>query len=409
LVAYGGSRALTPHFNAFADQAAVFENVVTPMGTTFPAHASLFTGKYPKDHRVRWNGDRLDDTFETLAEALARTGRDTAAFVSLDTMLAHGGLGQGFRVRSDLVAPLSQPGVRDGEAINRLAFSWLDRASSRPFFLWLHFYEMHTPYPLTEYSSKRLASWAYEGTLSGGVDLAQLRALGATVPWTATERLALRTIYEGQAIQLDQLFAELLEGLRRRSLLEETIVIVAADHGEALGEHDAKGHGFLLWQEVLQVPLMVRVPNGKPTRVRERVGLVDVAPTVLDLVNAPVDWEGDGRSLVAAFGGGSLPRRVYYAEVRAGGDSAGRDPKEGQQLAAYLGNLKGTWRRGAVSFVDLGSDPLENSWSNPRSAAALRMEALLSRYRCELEGASSSPSAPSDATRALLRALGYLE
>ena len=110
---------------AEARHLAVFDNAVAPMGATFPSHASMLTGLYPRQHRVRANHDNLDASTDTLAERLGAAGYDTAAFVSFGSMLSRGGLHQGFEVLSDAVTGTSTGDIRDGEEVTRLAVDWL--------------------------------------------------------------------------------------------------------------------------------------------------------------------------------------------------------------------------------------------------------------------------------------------
>jgi membrane-anchored protein YejM (alkaline phosphatase superfamily) len=202
---YGNPEGHSPHIDAFAQNAVVFEDAVTAIGTTFPSHASMFTGLYPKNHGVRWNGDGLDDRSTTLAEVLQEAGYETAAFVSPGSMLERGGLQQGFSVTDEFWTRESPRYVRAGDEVNARARSWLDSRSDERFFLWLHYFEPHTPYEVSEYSKTKHASAGYQGVFSHGASPAALRKLGTEVPWSEAERAAIRALYDGGVRAADRL------------------------------------------------------------------------------------------------------------------------------------------------------------------------------------------------------------
>ncbi len=129
---YGNPLGLSPHIDTLAASATVFDNAVSAIGTTFPSHTTMLTGLYPRDHGVRWNGDGLGDGFTTLAETLAERGYQTAAFVSVSSLLTRGGLHQGFSVQID--PPEKSPHALPSEEVNQRALSWLDVRSEEPFF-----------------------------------------------------------------------------------------------------------------------------------------------------------------------------------------------------------------------------------------------------------------------------------
>ena len=135
---YGDWCRLTPRIDAFASQSTVFENAITAIGSTLPAHATLFSGFYPRRHGVRWNGDTLAPGFTTLAEILKGEGYEAAAFVSWVSMLDRGGLRQGFSVLNDLHNRPANS-VHSGDQVNRMAISWLEGRGDEPLFLWLHY------------------------------------------------------------------------------------------------------------------------------------------------------------------------------------------------------------------------------------------------------------------------------
>ncbi|MBU0754060.1 MAG: sulfatase [Planctomycetes bacterium] len=155
----------SPCIDALAGEGVLFENCVAPMATTSPSHASMMTGIYPRFHGVRWNGDKLDEKFKTVAEILESKGWDTAAFVAAQTLIERRGLGQGFVETSpEIDDETNETGIRSGREVNDLTRKWLEeRGKERPFFIWLHYFEPHGPYPLTPFAEAEMIREDYEG------------------------------------------------------------------------------------------------------------------------------------------------------------------------------------------------------------------------------------------------------
>jgi arylsulfatase A-like enzyme len=281
LAAYGGSGVSTPALDRLAREGVVFDRAESVAPLTLPAHASLFTGLYPARHGVRENADRaLDAAHRTLPEVLKARGFHTAAFVG-STVLARGrGLDRGFDVYRDGGATgTAPPRRRPGNMV--VDEAWRGSISElRALLLWVHLYDAHAPQtPPIEYR----------------------RASGGD-PYTAAIAFA------------DAQVGRLLEALERQRTLDHTAVILAADHGESLGDHGELEHGIFVYESVLHVPLIARIPGFEPRRVEDLASLVDVVPTVLDLLAiAPI--AADGLSLVPVLRGRAhLPERALYSE-----------------------------------------------------------------------------------------------
>jgi arylsulfatase A-like enzyme len=406
---YGNPGGHTPHIDRLAADAVVFEQAVTSSGTTFPSHATMFTGLEPASHGVRSNADRLDASFTTLAERLFVQGYDTAAFVSYASMLVRGGLDQGFLAVSDREAPERGMPVRRGSDVNALAQAWLATPRERPFLLWVHYFEPHAPLRLTEYARSRLGHGG--GPFGRRVSVQELMALGRDVPWTPERREALRIFYDGETREADRLVGELLDLLRSEGLYDRTIVVLTADHGEALGEHGDVGHGLVVWEPVLRVPLVIRDPrNPGPRRVATRVGLVDLAPTLLDLLDMEAPEPSEGRSVAAAVRGEPIAEARYFAQTRPLEGAPGRRDGSEENTIVYQGPQKAVITATRVVVYDLGEDPGEEQG---RTLAAGEPEAQ--RWRQAAAGLlqAAEPAAPaprlSREVEAELRALGYLE
>jgi thioredoxin-like negative regulator of GroEL len=273
---YGYADAETPAIDALASRGTRFARAYTPVPLTIPAHSSLFTGLLPPHHGVRDNGDqRLAQQATTLAERLAEHGWTTHAAVAAFVTQAHWGFGQGFDGYDDnLGVPsdrLSWRAERDGGEVVDQALAAIDGGAD---FLWVHLFEPHSPYEPPEPFRSRHAGRPYDGEIAA-VD-AQVGRLLAALP-------------------------------------SHTLIVLAGDHGEALGEGGEQQHGLLLGDATLHVPLILAGP-GVPVGVLDQpVSLVDVAPTLLRILELPADPGMDGRDLFEVG-----PRPGVYAETHYG-------------------------------------------------------------------------------------------
>ncbi len=368
---YGQALPLTPVLDRLAREGVVFEQARTVAPLTLPAHASMLTGLVPLRHGVRDNGlVPLAEEAETLAERLSAAGFECAAFVSAVVLAAPYGLDQGFATYD---APRGSQSGASGHFLERpaaesvrAAGEWLrTRERARPFFLWVHGFEPHEPYaPAPEFLAR-----------AGGDP------------------------YLGEVAALDHALGELVRVLEEEHGLERLLVIVAADHGEALGEHGERTHSVLCIERVLRVPLFVRLPGGARAgeRVADPVSVTDVAPTVLATLGLSVPEGLDGASLLA-----TSPARGTYFESYTGYLNYGWSPLAGW-LAGAAKYLHGT----EPELYDLARDPgeRENRFSEraedvARARAAL--EALSARPRLARGGAELDEALAAD-----VQALGY--
>jgi arylsulfatase A-like enzyme len=281
LAAYGFAGLATPAIDGLASHGVVFDDALTVAPLTLPAHASLLTGLYPANHGVRENaGGALDPSQATLATTLHDRGFHTGAFVGSIVLHHDRGLARGFDVYDDGSADgTPAPQRRQGSQVVDRARAWIDHLDDRPFFLWVHLYDVHAP---------------------------------QTLPMDV--RRAYGDRYEGGLAYVDVQIGRVLEALERRHLLSTTVVVLAGDHGESLGEHGEKEHGVFLYQSTLRVPLIICAPGLTARRVTAAASLVDVVPTALQLLGIATHMPHDGISLVPALTGGGLPRRAIYAE-----------------------------------------------------------------------------------------------
>src|SRR5712692_5881333 len=290
----GSTRGLTPALDAFARTATVFTRAYAQAPITTVSHATLLTGLYPPSHHVDQFGAPLASSLPYVPELLKRQGYRTAAFVGSLVLDPRNGTAPGFDRGFDVYDAgfrLRLPGEnryqtleRRGDEVAARGLRWLGQgspaghASGRaPFFLWVHLYDPHDPYDPPADLRRRFASAPYDGEIAA-VD----RAVGRIV--------------SGLSPAIDR----------------ETLIVVAADHGEALGDHGEATHGVFLYDATLHVPLLVRLPGGRSggARVTSRVRLADVAPTILETAGLPVPGPMQGQTLLPLMAGAPQDRQV---------------------------------------------------------------------------------------------------
>lgn len=292
---YGFPGKISPTLQSLAERGIVFERAYAPMGQTLPAHASLFTGLTPREHGALENYHELSPAVDTLAELLSAQGYQTAAFIGALVLDDSTGMAQGFGVYDEPrgeSADSQHPAERRADAVTDAAIAWTltDYDDSRPFLLWAHYYDPHGPFEAPESSVPQLAV------------LRQLerhaREFGSK---PSQEILGLRKAYADEIAWTDAQVGRLLARLEVAGMLDDTVVVVVADHGEGLMEHGEKGHGVSVFEELMRVPLILAAPDGElaGTRVAARVVLEDVMPTVLDLAgHAKLAPLSDGLNLM---------------------------------------------------------------------------------------------------------------
>jgi len=323
----GKDADLTPNLSRLARESVRFTRCFSPANFTVPGHASLMTGLQPVVHGANRFGDRVSiRRWPSLAGQLASAGVFTAAFSGGGFVDPAFGFDEHFD-RYCTLDPLMSPRnprydagpIRHAEAVNRklreaMSFArvadWLSAHADRRFFLFLHTYFAHDYWPSPAFARARGAD--VEGPWPRPLDLptAEFGKVVAGSPqldWY-------RALYDATVSETDAALEPLLARLRESGLLESTIVVVVADHGEAFREHGTLFHANGLHNEVLHVPLLMRVPGLAPATIDAPVSLIDLAPTLLELTGAaPLDAV-QGVSLVPLLRGGEPPDRVLLSQ-----------------------------------------------------------------------------------------------
>jgi arylsulfatase A-like enzyme/Tfp pilus assembly protein PilF len=381
---YGDSPVETPNLDRFAREGVRFENAASTVPFTLPAHASIMTGLYPPRHGIRENvGYFLGDATPTAAELLAAGGRDTAGFVSAFVLDSRWGIGRGFdRYFDDFGA--EELDTRNLGAVQRPgnetlaeAVHWLDeRDPSSPFFLWLHLYDPHDPYtPPEPYASQHPGH-----------------------------------PYLGEVAFTDALIGSFREELEKRGLLERSLLILTADHGEGLGDHGERFHGYFVYETTVQVPLILRLPGAARAGavVADPVSHVDLLPTLLDAAGLTIPASAQGTSLLPAIASGRLDAaREVYSESFYPLLHYGWSPL--RSIRAEHHKLIAAPRPELYDLVDDRGESRNLIADEPQLAFALdgRLRAL--RAEMEREAPAAKTAADLDPeTVDRLRALGYL-
>jgi arylsulfatase A-like enzyme len=308
---YGYERNTSPSVDRFAGEAVRFDRAYASSSWTQPSVASMLTGLHPGAHTVFRMERSLPDTAETLAEILKDEGYATAAIISHRLIGTGTNFDQGFEVFDELHAKgyryRSTPGVT-AKAISLLeGFA----REERPFFLLVHYFDPH-------YNYNRHSAFGFApksaGRLKGIESIKKLRALPDPTP---AEIGLVEGLYDEEVRYTDQGFGRLLAALEELNLKEKTMIVFTADHGEEFYERGWLGHTRTLYEEIIRVPLLVRMPKGRNGGevVRDQVSLVGLTPTVLDIMG--VDTAGkeyDGPSFAppinhARLSQGSRPQR----------------------------------------------------------------------------------------------------
>jgi arylsulfatase A-like enzyme len=446
-------RSPSPVADGLAAGGILFENCTAPRGQTHPSIASMLTGQYPITHGLRENGQRPRPGHPSFVERLEKEGFETAGFVanmhawSLSSPRRPEWWTHGFAAFGDggVGGMLPAGGAGDqprppgfehwlwDESVEKQALDWIGRSGpdgSRPYFLWVHFYDVHQPYSLQHGYPD--FNPGYEGRLSpepDGADPVAAAINAATLtdtPLPADEHEHVMALYDSAVAGVDARIGRILDALRERGLLENTWIIYTSDHGEELGDHNNYYyHGASIYESVLHIPLIVTGPEC-PTGVRSPALIqnVDIAPTILDLAGIATPDEMEGVSLDSLFRGeaADTSRKWAVAEWQ----DLIYSITDGREK--YIFNPRGAcpikppWRygknarmmRGFVydfeELYDLLDDPLEQSnmiASNP--AGTERLKAALEVWLAapQRQGGFDVDVELSPEERRLLESLGY--
>jgi len=386
LECYGYRGVKTPQINRMAEEGILFQYNIVATPLTLPSHSSIMTGTYPLYHGVRDNGGfYLDESHTTFAEAMKSQGYATAAFVAAFVLDSRWGLDQGFDYYYDnfdltkyKTVSLDSVQRRGDEVLNEV-YRWLGENGQQKFFAWIHLYDPHTPYDPPEPYKSQYGGKRYR-------------------------------LYDGEIAYVDQLMGEFRAYMEENGLWEKTLIILTADHGESLGEHEESAHGFFLYDSDVRVPLIVRLPGGEQAgrTITNQVRSIDIMPTVLNAVGGNIPESVQGESfLPLILGQKEETERIAYSET-------------------YWPRFHYGWselkfvRKGPYKFIDAPKPELYDVYENPAETENMvnlrasqgnemkrELEAIIAQY--SREGVEDlEPQKIDDDSLIKLQALGYI-
>jgi arylsulfatase A-like enzyme len=388
---YGYERATTPNLDQFARHAVVFERAISQASSTRASHQSLFQSR---------PASAADGNGVALAEVLAKNGFRTAAYTGGGNISGKLGFARGFEIYEEDNGGLAG-------SIPKAA-SWVRKHRHERFFLFLHTYDIHLPYdPPEPHASMFTAS--YDGPIRGDNTRETLRGVrqldgrgDVAVELDGDDRERIVALYDGGLHYTDAQLVHFFNLTKELDLDRDTLVIFFSDHGEEFWDHGSVIHSHTLYRELLHVPLLLRAPGIAPSRIAAVVPLMDLGPTILELLGVPLPSQFEGRSLLGLISGTETADRPVISEQR-----------NLKSWLEYPFKLVRGASSDALQLFDLAIDPLEqDNVAVARSDVALRLGAQLDariagyplRNVPELEPGISDPE-----LLERLRALGYIE
>jgi arylsulfatase A-like enzyme len=407
---YGAARFTSPELDAYARRGAVFEHAYAPSPWTLPTVASVFTGLLASQHGAgslltvdrKVLFARLGDGPTTLGEHLRGFGYPTHAVAGNPNLHPRFGVSRGFDTYDYRAGGMDH--IRRADAVVEASIAWIKARRGAPFFLFIHLFDPHMNYDPPEPTRGRFTGGLPAGRLA--LPFAESSRVRAGRLWlSGDEQAFVRAAYDEEIAFVDLQLGRLFTALRNDGVLDRSLVIFTADHGEEFWDHNGFEHGHTLYDELLRVPLIVWGPGVRPARIDTPVSLVDIAPTILDALAAPPIADAAGVSLWPLLtGGAEPPPRILFAD----------HIRYGPERAAVV-----RWPHKAVIDLDTGARQLFDLEQDPgeRVNIAAKEPATMSALAAEISErviareAQPAPEAVTldSATRQRLQELGYLE
>ena len=378
---YGYTEIQTPTLDGLARDGVVFERAISQVPLTWPSHAAILTGTYPFQNGVQdFTGQPLSPQFHSVAQAFKQHGYATGAVVSAFVLDRSWGLARGFDFYDDAFSAetfkkkdIGLVDRRAGESVSH-AIAWLKKTPHRPFFLWLHLYDPHSPYDPPEPFRTQYHDHLYDGEIAYAD-----HELGRLVAW-----------------------------LKQNQLYDRTLIAMLSDHGESLGDHGEHEHGFFVYNSTVHIPLIVKPPAGsgiRPGRVARPVETVALAPALLQFaaVKDPIEKQFHSHGL---FGPAAEIEDMSYSETFYPFSSFGWNPLHALETSRYQ-----YIEAPEPELYDLVADPAEKNNIASQQTATLavlkdKIAALMHEKPFTPTPGGNAQLSP-DATEKL-RALGYV-
>jgi arylsulfatase A-like enzyme len=416
LSCYGHTRILTPSFDKLASGGVLFRQAISQSTTTTPSHTSILTSLYLQDHNVYSNFEAVGNAPKTLAEVLVGRGYSTFSIVNMKHLNPEASnLGQGFQ------QTVLSGNMRRARPTIEQFLNWLDRLGEKPFFAWIHFSDVHTPYrppppydrfyysdderDPSKHSLARIWHLLPEHMTDHPFFQAWLEGI-TDADWVLSQ-------YQGAVTYVDDEVGRLMDALQERELLSRVAIVLTADHGESLGEHDMYFVHTGLYEPTVHVPLITYFPGAsrQGIQVREVVESLDIYPTILEYLDVPTPRGIRGHSLWPLIRGEVQPERIALVEHAGRNLVALRSDRY-----KYIRHLRTLHIQPSYPFVegheelyDLKADPAEvNNIAESHPEVVRVFQKELSRRRGERLNLERGTPQINQETLEVLRALGYV-
>ncbi len=412
------NRPATPQIEAWAQNAVVFDDMSAQASWTKPTMASMMTSRHVPGHQTMLKTDVLPGSLPTLANVLDNGQIETAAVVTNYNLEPSYGFSDGFQ-HYEYLAPDRYLGAPEdanrlvaynvyrliherylsktrearffyqgGSRVNEQAFNFLDKREDKPFFLWLHYMEPHDPFfDISGESYARVAS---------------------PNPPASVAELFLAA-YLDDVQRFDQAFGQLLIGLEKRGLLDKVHIVLTSDHGEEFAEHGGYYHGQTLYEEMLNIPLVISGPAVTPARRSDVARQVDIAPTITGLLGVSADPSWEGRDLL---GDTAAPTHTFASQNHQGQVLESVRQTDSQSMKLITANPDNPRKLKTIEVYSLGDDAGEKNnlaETLPSVSQTLGLEIDAHQKRSQTGGATREQKVMAPEDEAELRALGYIE
>lgn len=377
---YGYKQIQTPNIDALAAHGVRFDRAYTPVPVTLPAHTAIFTGTYPTLSGMHdFSGNKLSPSQTTLASLLKEHGYATAAVLGSAVLDSRFGLNQGFDFYYDhfdfnrLQESNLQEMERPGNVVADVALDWLGKNYKAPFFLWMHLYDPHYPYRPPSPFAEQYKDQPYDGEIAFA----------------------------------DAQVGRLISFLKAKGLYENTLIVLSGDHGESLGEHGEKFHGFFIYNATVHVPVIIHFPGNDSAKTQpELISLTDLMPTVLQALKIDIPSQVQGRSLLPLM----TPKKDDASRSLYSETFLPRIHFNWSELRAVETEKYHFIQAPKPELYDLTADPAEtrNLYSDKKAVADelhARLNGLIHQYSADHELADKTGLDPALMER--LKSLGY--
>ncbi|MBN2801520.1 MAG: sulfatase [Deltaproteobacteria bacterium] len=355
LKSYGNRRVKSDELANFVEEATLFENCQSVSNWTKPACASVLTGLYPDTHKARGHSSKLSKSVKISSEIFREKGFNTAAFIANGYLAAEFGFNRGWTHYTNYIRENKNT---KAENVFNDSLEFIKSSKDKPFFAYIQTIDPHVPYDPPEEDLKLYDARDYDGPVnprSTGDLLEEYKR--KKVELNSRDKRHLEALYDGEITYHDRQFGKFIKNLKKEGVLDDTIFVICADHGEEFFEHESVGHGHTVFQELLHVPLFVRAPGlfPKGAKVTANVSLSDIVPTILEATGDKKLTEFEGRSLIYAGNNHHQhPFNTAFSSFFSEADD------RNLQWAARMGDWKLRMRGPVNTYVyNLSDDPKE--------------------------------------------------